>query len=286
MKKRWLYWAVPALVLVLIGFKARNVNDWSFSQAGELTRMRNIGHLALLSSGDASSRVLPVQEVSPGSYQLRFENPFTPVTDSLVKIVANQLGSQRAYSLELREAGSQDILYSFVVSEDSSKTIIPCLDRPLPLGEYELLIRFPVNQSKAGYLIGAGVFLVLLAGGWFLFSGKPAPPAPLPSDDGENRHPFLSLGRYRFYNAQQKLELDGVETELTGKESHLLSILAESPNTIVERSRLQKEVWEDQGVIVTRSLDIFISKLRKKLQADPTVKIVNVHGRGYKLEIG
>lgn len=248
--------------------------------------MRNIGHLALLSSGDTSSRVLPVQEILPGSYQLRFENPFIPVTDSLVKIVANQLGSQRAYSLELKAAGSQDIIYSFVISEESGATVIPCLDRPLPLGEYELLIRFPVNQSKTGYLIGAGVLLVLLAAGWFLFSRKPAPPPPLPSDDGENGHPFLSLGRYRFYTAQQKLKLDGVETELTGKESHLLSILAESPNTMVERSRLQKEVWEDNGVIVTRSLDIFISKLRKKLQDDPNIKIVNVHGKGYKLEIG
>ncbi len=286
MKKRWLYWVIPALVLVLIGFKARNVNDWSFSQASELTRMRNIAHLALLSSGDATSRVLPVQEVSPGSYQLRFENPFTPVTDSLVKIATNQLGSQRAYSLELRDAGRPDILYSFVVSEDSSKTIIPCLDRPLPLGQYELLIRFPVGQSKAGYLTGAGVLLILLAGGWFLFRRKPAPPAPLPSADEEKEHPFLSLGRYRFYTAQQKLELDGVETELTGKESHLLSILAKSPNTMVERSRLQKEVWEDNGVIVTRSLDIFISKLRKKLQDDPGIRIVNVHGKGYKLEIG
>lgn len=285
MKKRWLYWVVPAMVLALIGFKARNVNDWSFSHASELTRMRNIGHLVLLSSGDASSRVLPVQEVSQGSYQLRFEKPFTPVTDSLVKIVTSQLGNHRAYSIELKPAGSQDIIYSFIISEDSGKAVIPCLDRPLPLGQYELLIRFPVNQSNAGYLIGTGVLLVLLAGGWFLFSRKPAPLPPLPPDDEEKGHPFLRLGRYRFYTAQQKLELDGVETELTGKESHLLSILAESPNTMVERSRLQKEVWEDNGVIVTRSLDIFISKLRKKLQADPAVKIVNVHGRGYKLEI-
>jgi DNA-binding response OmpR family regulator len=47
-----------------------------------------------------------------------------------------------------------------------------------------------------------------------------------------------------------------------------------------------KEVWEDEGVIVGRSLDMFVSKLRKKLQADPCISILNVHGKGYKLVIG
>ncbi|MFT3678033.1 MAG: winged helix-turn-helix domain-containing protein [Chitinophagaceae bacterium] len=285
MKKRWFYWMVPAVVLVLIGFKARSVNDWSLGQAKEHTRMRNIGHLVLLSSGDALSRVLPVQEVSPGSYLLRFEKPFMPVPDSIVKILTGQLGRQRDYSLELRQASTQEVMYSFVISEDSAQTIIPCLDRPLPEGQYELRVQFPVQKSTGRYLIAAGILFVLLTGGWLYFRRKPSLPSPAPPDE-ENEQPFLSLGRYRFYTVQQRLELDGVETELTGKESHLLSILAESPNTIVERSRLQKEVWEDKGVIVTRSLDIFISKLRKKLQADPNIKIVNVHGRGYKLEIG
>jgi DNA-binding response OmpR family regulator len=47
---------------------------------------------------------------------------------------------------------------------------------------------------------------------------------------------------------------------------------------------LLKRVWEDEGVITGRSLDVFISKLRKKLKNDPSVQIVNVHGKGYKLE--
>jgi DNA-binding response OmpR family regulator len=49
---------------------------------------------------------------------------------------------------------------------------------------------------------------------------------------------------------------------------------------------LQKEVWEDEGVIVGRSLDMFISRLRKKFEKDPLVKIVNIHGKGYRLDIG
>jgi DNA-binding response OmpR family regulator len=73
--------------------------------------------------------------------------------------------------------------------------------------------------------------------------------------------------------------------ELTGTETRVLLIFAASPNETIERSRLQKEIWEDEGVIVGRSLDMFISKLRKKLELDPNIKIVVIRGKGYKLEI-
>ena len=95
----------------------------------------------------------------------------------------------------------------------------------------------------------------------------------------------MPLGKYFFYPEQQFLELNGEKTALTNKEARLLYILTNSPNTVVERNLLQKEVWENEGVIVTRSLDMFISKLRKKLNGDTNVKILNAHGKGYKLEI-
>jgi DNA-binding response OmpR family regulator len=78
------------------------------------------------------------------------------------------------------------------------------------------------------------------------------------------------------------------ETEkipLTIKEVKLLQIFANNLNQIVDRNQLQKEVWEDEGIIVGRSLDVFISKIRKKLDMDPQVKLTNIHGKGYKLEV-
>ncbi|MCZ4223450.1 winged helix-turn-helix domain-containing protein [Pedobacter rhodius] len=83
----------------------------------------------------------------------------------------------------------------------------------------------------------------------------------------------------------RKLIQNGNTTDLTGTETRILLIFALSPNETIARSRLQKEVWEDEGVIVGRSLDMFISKLRKKLEADPNIKIVVVRGKGYKLEV-
>ena len=76
-----------------------------------------------------------------------------------------------------------------------------------------------------------------------------------------------------------------VEISLSKKECELLEIFVANPNQIIKRDELEKRVWEDNGVFVGRSLDTYISKLRKKLKDDDTVKLINIHGVGYKLEV-
>ena len=95
----------------------------------------------------------------------------------------------------------------------------------------------------------------------------------------------VTLGSMSFDTENRKLAINGNTIELTGTETRVLHIFASSPNETIERRRLQKEIWEDEGVIVGRSLDMFISKLRKKMESDPNSKIVVVRGKGYKLEI-
>ena len=77
-----------------------------------------------------------------------------------------------------------------------------------------------------------------------------------------------------------------IEISLSKKECELLAIFIDSPNQIIKRDELTKRVWEDNGVFVGRSLDTYISKLRKKLKDDTSIKLTNIHGVGYKLEIG
>ena len=76
-----------------------------------------------------------------------------------------------------------------------------------------------------------------------------------------------------------------VEISLSKKECELLEIFFENLNDIVKREELEKRVWEDNGVFVGRSLDTYISKLRKKLKEDNAIKLTNIHGVGYKLEV-
>ena len=91
------------------------------------------------------------------------------------------------------------------------------------------------------------------------------------------------MGSVVFDAKSKKLIMDGISTDLTGTENRVLRLFALSPNEVIERSRLQKEIWEDEGVIVGRSLDMFISKLRKKLECDSNIKIIVIRGIGYKL---
>ncbi len=108
------------------------------------------------------------------------------------------------------------------------------------------------------------------------------PESALPDSRATGR---CTLGSMAFDAETRKLMINGKTIDLTRTEARLLGIFAFSPNEAIERSRLQKEIWEDEGVIVGRSLDMFISKLRKKLAFDSTIKIVVLRGKGYKLEI-
>lgn len=65
----------------------------------------------------------------------------------------------------------------------------------------------------------------------------------------------------------------------------MLEIFVANPNQIIKREELTKKVWEDHGVFVSRSLDTYISKLRKKLKDDSSIQLINIHGVGYKLEV-
>jgi DNA-binding response OmpR family regulator len=96
----------------------------------------------------------------------------------------------------------------------------------------------------------------------------------------------IAIGNLLFFRESQQLVAGTDIILLTAKEAKLLHVFANAQQEVIDRDQLMKEVWEDEGVIVGRSLDMFVSKLRKKLQSDPRVSILNMHGKGYKLAIG
>lgn len=91
------------------------------------------------------------------------------------------------------------------------------------------------------------------------------------------------LGRYKFDTQKQQL-IDGEDViKLTTKESDLLKLLCANANKVLERDYALKTIWDDNNYFNARSMDVYITKLRKHLKDDPTVEIINVHGKGYKL---
>jgi len=91
------------------------------------------------------------------------------------------------------------------------------------------------------------------------------------------------IGHYNFDPLKQILQYKDHQIKLTTKESELLELLCRNENLILERNFALKEIWIDDNYFNARSMDVYISRLRKYLSKDPSVRIVNVHGRGYKL---
>jgi DNA-binding response OmpR family regulator len=97
-------------------------------------------------------------------------------------------------------------------------------------------------------------------------------------DDG-----LYYIGEYVFDNKRQLLSFRDQQTGLTTKESELLELLCRNKNEILERNYALKSIWIDDNYFNARSMDVYITRLRKYLKKDPSVKILNIHGKGYRL---
>lgn len=280
MKRWYLVFLVIMPLLVYLVVAASSGTDTEFNKSKELAALRKVGHHVLLTSGDSTSLVLPIREMPGNKFQIAFEKKIRLEPELLANIFRKVYPPSNDYAVELRESGKTEVLYSFVLSPDSTRTIVPCTGRIFPKAYYTITLKLSPASQAMGYYI-AGMLMVLAGGGIWLYKrkGKVSHSQEITATTGTG----ISVGRYHFNIEQQRLEWDGNIIELTDKETQLLKIFALAPNTVFERSSLMKEVWEDEGVIVTRSLDMFISKLRKKLEGDPCIRLVNVHGKGYRL---
>ena len=288
--KRVLLVAAGGIVLLLVGFVSKQTNSSSFDAAKEMIVMRQIAHRILLYAGDSSTQVSPIQRISATSFNIPFKSRFSFKPDSLVQIIDRTIRNNHLpsdYIVQVTEPQHNKVVFGYAILRSEQQNIIPCSGRNQPAVPYSIMIRFKEKPfTPAVVFIGAGVFL--LAGAAFIaWRVKRNPLVPtVTTATGTTTDAAFTIGRYLFYADVQRLVWNGDETILTSKEAKLLRIFAEAPNQIIDRNRLQKEVWEDEGVIVGRSLDVFVSKLRKRLEQDPAIKIISIHGKGYKLEIG
>jgi DNA-binding response OmpR family regulator len=99
----------------------------------------------------------------------------------------------------------------------------------------------------------------------------------------QNKQTEFEIGRYHFDANKQLLTLDSESSKLTTKESELLKLLCNNANNVLERNFALKSIWIDDNYFNARSMDVYITKLRKYLKEDPAVEILNIHGKGYKL---
>ncbi|HRE65480.1 MAG TPA: winged helix-turn-helix domain-containing protein [Cyclobacteriaceae bacterium] len=245
--------------------------------------LRNVGHRLLLHAGDSTSRVLPVKQLTEYNYLLEFQTPFAFVPDSLVNIVQQSLKATSLsldYVVNVLACGSQEIVYGFQIGNQKQTTLVPCLGREQPEGCYVINLSFLQADSsqKKSYLFALALVSLVTIG----FVGRAYP---------KNKNVILNqssaalIGKFEFYADLRKLRLGKLSVDLSDKESQLLKLFVQQINQPVAREVLMKEVWQDNGALISRSLDVFVSRLRKKLKDDPTIQLQNVHGVGYKLVV-
>ncbi len=92
-----------------------------------------------------------------------------------------------------------------------------------------------------------------------------------------------SIGKYVFDSQKQILQFGEKTQKLTTKESELLKLLCNNMNNVLERNFALKTIWQEDSYFNARSMDVYITKLRKYLKDDPSIQILNIHGKGYKL---
>lgn len=287
------FMAVICAVLLRLSDSYRNdyarvsmTDSDNFDTARREVLLRRIGHEILLQSGDSTSRVLPVKKIAENEYQISFENELTFQPDSLVNItqrllVKDPLASD--YVVNVLNCGNSSVAYGYAISKNKKDDIVACRGRKQPSACYIIDIKFKPNEiitARNIYILSGLSFLAFV--GFILL--RLAKRRRVLAKDEYNQ--IFTFGSVLFDAQKRQLLINKTTIDLTGTETRLLLIFALSPNETIERSRLQKEIWEDEGVIVGRSLDMFISKLRKKLEPDPNINIVVVRGKGYKLEVG
>ncbi len=261
-------------------------NNNDFSEKVKIA-LRDAGNQLLLANQDSTSLVLPVIALEQSKYELSFQNKLSLEPDSLVSIIKKSLKKldlPEHYRVEVIQCLDEEVAYSYEMLYAEEKSIIPCKGRVLPESCYEVEVSFTEKKvsffSRKRVLYGflfIASFILLVE---FLLHKRKHTALPNESNGKYNR-----IGSFKFYPEQNKLIKEAIEINLSKKECELLAIFIANPNQIIKRDELTKKVWEDNGVFVGRSLDTYISKLRKKLKADNSIKLTNVHGVGYKLEI-
>lgn len=290
------------VLLCLFPFVTNGATEEVISEKRIEIAMRMIGHEVLMSLGDCESRVMPIEKLDD-QYKIPFEREFEFDPDHMISIIGGVMkesGISNHYIVEVEQCETKETVHGF---EGGGTSMAPCKGRKLPKDCYSLLITLLDNHSPAinllttrsvdpsinkeefsekkpqesWFIASSGILLplfVLLGFIGFFYKKK---------DPVKTNPNLIMIGASLFDKKNMVLSYKDKKVELSNKEGELLALLHASANAPIQRTIILQRVWGDDGDYVGRTLDVFISKLRKKLEADTSVKIVNIRGIGYKL---
>jgi hypothetical protein len=281
MKSYLVLFAISLFVIILSVFTTKLFTNQANSEKHLEVKLREIGHHLLLSTKDSTSRVLPIKKLEENTYSISFQHDFSFKVDTLIELFQQQFQSKAnegGYIVNVRDCAKNETVFAFELSEEEGN-MAPCSGRELPVDCYVIEASF-IDPPKTNYSWGL-LLLIPLALFGFYMQKKTRKSDDLPPMDETKE--FIPLGKFKFFPNENLLTIEDKRIELSAKEVKALLLFVSKINQNIDRNELMNEIWEKEGfVVISRNVDVLVSKLRKKLLDDPSIKILNVHGKGYK----
>ena len=258
------------------------------SDKSEIVAMRLIGHKLLSCIGDDSSRVSTISQ-NDQSYTIAFEQSLSINPTDLELIVSEVISTHHIaddYWVEVFSCPNRELQHSYQVGPLLG-TILTCAGRIMPTGCYEVVVNLYTPEddtmSITPMMTYIPLLLILVIGIISMYQWRANRMSLAPAQQVDRE--LITIGESTFDKKNMQLSHKEETINLSHKETELLYLLHCSANTPVERTEILRAIWDDEGDYVGRTLDVFISRLRKKLQADQSIKIMNIRGVGYKMLI-
>jgi hypothetical protein len=291
-KAKWIFLIVFISLSMLSFDRLMSVsgksNHHDFSEKVNLALRRTTHHL-LKSSGDSTSQIPPVQTINDFTFKVRLNRNFD--YDLLPAFLAKSFEIHQieaVYDVAILNCQNSELALGYNSLDFKKDQNVPCLGRNQTQSCYDLKVTFTKNTPKTAqkpyWLIP---FWLLFIGGSFVFWHKKKGvenDTPSTTPKVEPVH-LINFGNSSLDFTGQVLFIGNIQHNLTYREAKLLKFFVDNANQLLDRDIILKSVWEDEGVTVGRSLDVFVSRLRKMLSSDSTVQIITLHGVGYKLQV-
>ncbi|MBK7343720.1 MAG: winged helix-turn-helix transcriptional regulator [Saprospiraceae bacterium] len=246
--------------------------------------LRRMADALLRASRDSVSRIPAIEQTGPLVWRVQLDQSFKyDALPGFLQASLDRHGITQPYQVAVRRCEDNVIDLGYHQFDWLDDSLVPCQGRAFSEECHFIEITFtpgqPVSSTTAGYW---WVFWLLVGGGlasvYFLVQ-------PRKRSDDPTTDESIPFGNSRLDVAGQHLICGNSQQHLTYRETKLLDLFVQHANQILERDFILQHVWADEGVLVGRSVDVFVSRLRKKLAMVPMVTIAAVHGIGYRLEI-
>lgn len=250
--------------------------------------LRRTAHQLLRENGDTLSTIPPVEEITSDIFQIRINGLFD--YDQLPGLLQQSLelhGVNKVYNVAIVSCDDGKIHLGYHYLDLASEGGIACQGRQREAGCYLLKVSFPPGAAASAgkwWSIGLGCFVLI---GLVVWRRRWATTVlPLEAAAEIEATPAVKFGNSTLDLSNLLLHTGHTICNLTYREAKLLNLFASHQNQVLERDFILKSVWEDEGIVVSRSIDVFVSRLRKLLRDDASIRIAAVHGVGYRMEVG